>query len=382
MIVAEHLRKTFPGRGKDKNRVIAVDDVGFTAHDGQITGLLGPNGAGKTTTLRMLYTLMAPESGRVVVDGIDVAADPERVRRNLGVLPDARGVYKRLTARENIDYFGELHGMSGAELRERSRSLLQLLGLEPLADRRVAGFSQGERTKVALARALVHSPRNVILDEPTAALGVQETAQVENIIRGLKDRGIPMILISHNLRQVFDLVDRIVVFRRGRIVRDGFDLATAGFSVCFLFCRRLLGCLRLDLGELGGCLFGCLALLFRLLGRGLLLGEALCLGFRCFLGGHLAACLVVRPPHPRSRDDLAVGRERWRLDGDAFAARAALCPIGDELGLLGPTNRWFCRVGISFRQCRIERCRIVFLIGLESCRAGAFRGRCGTFPGR
>jgi sodium transport system ATP-binding protein len=116
MIIAEHLRKTFPGKGKDKARVVAVDDVGFQARDGEITGLLGPNGAGKTTTLRMLYTLMQAESGRVLVDGRDVAADPEAARRALGVLPDARGVYKRLTARENIRCFGVLLGMARARI--------------------------------------------------------------------------------------------------------------------------------------------------------------------------------------------------------------------------------------------------------------------------
>src|SRR4249919_2262483 len=131
MIVAEHLRKTFPGTGKGKPApVVAVDDVGFEARDGEITGLLGPNGAGKTTTLRMLYTLMHPESGRVLVDGHDVASDPEYARRALGVLPDARGVYKRLTARENIRYFGELHGMAAPLIAERTRQLAAALQME------------------------------------------------------------------------------------------------------------------------------------------------------------------------------------------------------------------------------------------------------------
>ena len=165
MIVAEQLRKTFPGRGKDKHRVVAVDDVGFTAHDGQITGLLGPNGAGKTTTLRMLYTLMSPERGRVLVDGVDVAGDAERVRRTLGVLPDARGVYKRLTARENITYFGELHGMSAQSIAERTAKLAAAMQMEDFLDRATEGFSQGQRTKTAIARALIHDPGNVILDE-------------------------------------------------------------------------------------------------------------------------------------------------------------------------------------------------------------------------
>ena len=150
MIVAEQLRKTFPARGKDKTPVVAVDDVGFTARDGEITGLLGPNGAGKTTTLRMLYTLMSPERGRVLVDGVDVAGDPERVRRSLGVLPDARGVYKRLTARENITYFGELHGLSAATIAERTARLSAALQMDDFLDRATEGFSQGQRTKTAI----------------------------------------------------------------------------------------------------------------------------------------------------------------------------------------------------------------------------------------
>ena len=164
MIVAEHLRKTFPGKGKKAAPVIAVDDVSFTAHDGQITGLLGPNGAGKTTTMRMLYTLMKPETGRVLVDDVDVAADANAVRRSLGVLPDARGVYKRLSARENITYFGELHGLSPATIEERTARLAKALQMDEFLDRQTEGFSQGQRTKTAIARALVHDPRNVILD--------------------------------------------------------------------------------------------------------------------------------------------------------------------------------------------------------------------------
>jgi sodium transport system ATP-binding protein len=143
MIVAEHLRKTFPGKGKKAAPVIAVDDVSFTAHDGQITGLLGPNGAGKTTTMRMLYTLMQPEKGRVLVDGIDVGQDANAVRRSLGVLPDARGVYKRLTARENIAYFGELHGLSPAQVAERTRTLAEALQMEDVLDAAVRGLQPG-----------------------------------------------------------------------------------------------------------------------------------------------------------------------------------------------------------------------------------------------
>ena len=220
MITAEHLRKTFPG--KDKGRpVVAVDDVGFEARDGEITGLLGPNGAGKTTTLRMLYTLMRPESGRVLVDGRDVATDPESARRALGVLPDARGVYKRLTARENIAYFGQLHGMSTAQIRARTQVLSQALDMEDILDRQTDGFSQGQRTKTAIARALVHDPRNVILDEPTNGLDVMTTRALRGFLRGLRDEGRCVIFSSHIMQEVAALCDRIVVIAHGRVVAQG-----------------------------------------------------------------------------------------------------------------------------------------------------------------
>src|SRR5688500_15593074 len=221
MIVAESLRKTFPGRGKDKNRVVAVDDVGFTAFDGQITGLLGPNGAGKTTTLRMLYTLMTPEHGRVLVDGDDVAADPNTVRSNLGVLPDARGVYKRLTARENITYFGELHGMSASEIAQRTTKLASALQMDDFLDRATEGFSQGQRTKTAIARALVHDPKNVILDEPTNGLDVMTTRGLRGFLKELRAEGRCVIFSSHIMQEVAALCDRIVVIAHGRVVAQG-----------------------------------------------------------------------------------------------------------------------------------------------------------------
>jgi sodium transport system ATP-binding protein len=221
MIVAESLRKTFPGRGKDKNRVVAVDDVGFTAFDGQITGLLGPNGAGKTTTLRMLYTLMTPEHGRVLVDGVDVAVDPNTVRRNLGVLPDARGVYKRLSARENITYFGELHGMSASEIAQRTTKLASALQMEDFLDRATEGFSQGQRTKTAIARALVHDPKNVILDEPTNGLDVMTTRGLRGFLKELRAEGRCVIFSSHIMQEVAALCDRIVVIAHGRVVAQG-----------------------------------------------------------------------------------------------------------------------------------------------------------------
>ena len=221
MITAEHLRKTFPGKGKDKQRVIAVDDVGFTAHDGQITGLLGPNGAGKTTTLRMLYTLMSPETGRVLIDGIDVASDAERVRRSLGVLPDARGVSKRLTARENIDYFGKLHGMTDAAIAERTAKLATALQMEDFLDRATEGFSQGQRTKTAIARALVHDPKNVILDEPTNGLDVMTTRGLRGFLKELRAEGRCVIFSSHIMQEVAALCDRIVIIACGKVAAQG-----------------------------------------------------------------------------------------------------------------------------------------------------------------
>ncbi|MBZ4038011.1 ATP-binding cassette domain-containing protein [Novilysobacter selenitireducens] len=218
MITAHDLHKAF----KTKTGVVkAVDGVDFQAPDGQITGLLGPNGAGKTTTLRMLYTLMAPDSGRVEVDGVDAAAQPAAVRRALGVLPDARGVYKRLTARENIAYFGELHGMSKAAIAERTRALSAALDMDDILDRQTEGFSQGQRTKTAIARALVHDPRNVILDEPTNGLDVMTTRAMRGFLQQLRAEGRCVIFSSHIMQEVAALCDRIVIIAKGQVVAAG-----------------------------------------------------------------------------------------------------------------------------------------------------------------
>ncbi|MEO6926820.1 MAG: ATP-binding cassette domain-containing protein [Rhodanobacter sp.] len=213
MIEASDLHKAF-------GAVKAVDGVSFIARDGEITGLLGPNGAGKTTALRMLYTLMTPDRGQVLVDGIDAAVDPLGVRRQLGVLPDARGLYKRLTARENIDYFGRLHGLPDSVLREQRDALIAALGMADIADRRTEGFSQGQRVKTAIARALVHNPRNVILDEPTNGLDVMATRALRQFMAKLKAEGRCVLFSSHIMQEVAMLCDRIVVIARGRVVAD------------------------------------------------------------------------------------------------------------------------------------------------------------------
>src|SRR5574337_191191 len=186
MIEVRNLHKAF---GKGAKRVVAVDGVSFRARDGEITGLLGPNGAGKTTTLRCLYTLMQPDSGQVPVDGIDASVDPVAVRQRLGVLPDARGLYKRLTARENIDYFARLHGIETSLMHQRREKLVDALEMRDILDRRTEGFSQGQRVKTAIARALVHDPKNVILDEPTNGLDVMATRGLRAFMRNLKAEG-------------------------------------------------------------------------------------------------------------------------------------------------------------------------------------------------
>lgn len=214
MICAEGLQKRF-------GQVLAVAEVTFAAEDGRITGLLGPNGAGKTTTLRMISSLVVPDGGRALVDGIEVAARPMEARRRLGVLPDAKGLYPRLTAREHIRYFGELHGLGGEPLEARVEALIEKLEMKKVADRRVQGFSQGERTKVAIARALVHDPRNVLLDEPTNGLDVMSTRAMREIVRGLRAEGRCVLFTSHVMQEVAALCDRIVVIAAGRVVADG-----------------------------------------------------------------------------------------------------------------------------------------------------------------
>ena len=218
MIEAQQLHKAFKTR---TGTVKAVDGVDFRAGDGRITGLLGPNGAGKTTALRMLYTLMKPDSGQVRVDGIDASADPAGVRRVLGVLPDARGIYKRLTARENIAYFGQLHGLSRKQIAERTRALSQQLDMDDILDRRTEGFSQGQRTKTAIARALVHDPRNVILDEPTNGLDGMSTRAMREFLLQLRAQGRCVIFSSHIMQEVAALCDEIVIIAKGRVVAAG-----------------------------------------------------------------------------------------------------------------------------------------------------------------
>jgi sodium transport system ATP-binding protein len=207
--------------GKRFGVVQAVDGVSFRAEDGCVTGLLGPNGAGKTTTLRILTGLMSADAGSVSVDGCDVATHRFAVQGRIGVLPDSRGLYARLTPREHIDYFGRLQGVAETALRARREELIAGLGLTEIGDRRVVAFSHGERNKVALARALIHDPQNVILDEPTHGLDVASTRAMRALIGNLRERGRCVLFTSHVMQEVSALCDRIVVIAKGVVVADG-----------------------------------------------------------------------------------------------------------------------------------------------------------------
>jgi sodium transport system ATP-binding protein len=217
MIVIEGLAKTF-GR---KREIRAVDGASFRAENGAITGLLGPNGAGKTTLLRILATLIAPDAGRASVDGHDVVGERMAVRRRIGVLSDARGLYTRLTARENVRYYGRLYGRGGTALETRLDRLLDELGLAALADRRTQGFSQGERMKVAIARALVHDPATILLDEPTNGLDIMSTRSLRDLLRGLRAEGKCILFSTHVMQEVAALCDTVVILGHGRVVASG-----------------------------------------------------------------------------------------------------------------------------------------------------------------
>lgn len=204
--------------------VHAVSDVSFDAPNGHITGLLGPNGAGKTTTLRMLAGLITPDAGRLTVDGIDVIRSPREAQARMGVLSDSRGLYPRLTARENIVYYGALQGMAREAAAERAESLARMLDMTALLDRRTEGFSQGERMKTALARALVHDPANIVLDEPTNGLDVLATRALRDTLRFLRtpEGGAKCIVFStHIMQEVERLCDSVVVVSHGRTVASG-----------------------------------------------------------------------------------------------------------------------------------------------------------------
>jgi len=209
------------GLAKSFGALRVVEDVSFVARDGEITGLIGPNGAGKTTMFRLICTVLRPDRGATLIDGIDSQEDPLAARRRLGVLPDIRALYSRLTAREHLRYFGELHGIARDELDLRIAELVETLRMEDFIDRRAKGFSRGQQMKVALGRALVHRPHNIMLDEPTNGLDVATSRAVRDLLRRLRAEGRCILLTSHIMQEVAALADRIVVLADGHIVLQG-----------------------------------------------------------------------------------------------------------------------------------------------------------------
>ena len=214
MIIVKDLYKSFTS-------IQALQGVTFSAPDGQITGLLGPNGAGKTTALRVLYTVLKPDAGNALVDGYDVLTEAQAVRRRIGVLPDSHGLYSRLSARENIRYYGRLHGLKGNALEQDIDDFVKLLDMQEFADRRTEGFSQGQRLKVAIARALIHRPQNILLDEPTNGLDVMSTRAMRTIIRRFRDQGKCVLFSSHVMQEIAALCDTIVIIAHGRVIASG-----------------------------------------------------------------------------------------------------------------------------------------------------------------
>jgi sodium transport system ATP-binding protein len=213
MIEASNLSKRF-------GAVEAVRDISFVARDGEITGILGANGAGKSTCLRMLYGVLTPDNGEARIDGIDIRGEVSKARARLGVLPHAAGLYGNLTARENIHYFGSLQRLDADRLAARTAELSRVLGLESFIDRRAKGFSQGQRIKTALARALVHDPGNVVLDEPTNGLDVMAIRSLREMLLALKSQGRCVLFSSHVMQEVAALCDRVVIIGQGRVLAD------------------------------------------------------------------------------------------------------------------------------------------------------------------
>ena len=214
MIKVSNLHKSF-------GKVKAVRGISFEVRDGEITGLLGPNGAGKTTTLRMLYSLLPPDEGEIRIDGLDPTRDAMAIKHTLGVVPDSRGLYTRMSARENISYYGKLHGMSAGDISSRMEELVETLDMADFIERRTEGFSQGQRVKVAIARAMVHRPQTVLLDEPSNGLDVMSTRALRRYILSLKEAGHSVILSTHIMQEVAALCDRIIIIANGQIAADG-----------------------------------------------------------------------------------------------------------------------------------------------------------------
>ena len=214
MIEVKNLSKSF-------GKIVAVDDLSLTAKDGSITGLLGPNGAGKTTTLRTLYGLQKPDQGIALIDNIDVTKDLVAAATNMGIFPDSIGLYDRLSTREHLEFYGEMHGLSGKDLTAAISRTQNYFDIEELLDRKCKGFSHGQQMKVALSRALIHEPKNLILDEPTNGLDVLSVRMLRELLRKLRDEGKCILFSSHVMQEVTALCDHIYIMAGGKVIAEG-----------------------------------------------------------------------------------------------------------------------------------------------------------------
>ncbi len=208
------------GLTKHFRSLTAVRDLSFTVGDGEIFGLLGPNGAGKTTSVRMLAGLIGPSEGTARINGMELGEHSQRIRAITGVLTEAPGLHDKLTARENLGYYGRLYGLRGANLRRAVDRYLDVVGLSTEGDRRVGGFSKGMRQKVAIARALLHEPEVVYLDEPTSALDPSAAKTVRDFVATLRDAGRSIVVCTHNLDEAERLCDRIGIMRGTLLLVD------------------------------------------------------------------------------------------------------------------------------------------------------------------
>ena len=214
MIVTQDLAKQF-------DEFWAVDGVDLHVAAGQLLALLGPNGAGKTTTVRMLTSVLRPTRGQARIAGFDVVEEPARVRASVGVLTEQAGLYGRMPAGEYLDFFGQIYGMDARERRSRANQLLEEFGLIDYQARRIAEYSKGMRQKLALARALIHNPPVLLLDEPTSAMDPESAHLVRNAIRDLRSASRAIIICTHNLAEAEELADQIAIIRKGRIIASG-----------------------------------------------------------------------------------------------------------------------------------------------------------------
>ncbi len=217
-VVIESLTKVFK-RGVGHKPFTAVNDVSFTVKAGEVYGLIGPNGSGKSTTMKVLLGLLAPTAGKSSIFGVD--SQLVESRRAVGFLPENPYFYKHLTGLETVLFFGRLCGLSGRKLQDQARELLKLTGLENAADRRLAGYSKGMLQRIGLAQALVHEPRLLVLDEPTAGVDPSGSRRIRDLILDCKTRGITVLVTSHLLEQLQEVCDRIGIMSQGRMVSEG-----------------------------------------------------------------------------------------------------------------------------------------------------------------